>query len=105
MRISDWSSDVCSSDLTVVHQHAALVVVARIAVHMIAAAALPFFGIEIDAQVFGDQDFHENAPFLYFVIPAKRVSSAGRPGSWIPALAGMTVVGIRPWSAGCRRWR
>src|SRR3546814_4560352 len=46
-----------------------------IAVHMIAAAALPFFGIEIDAQVFGDQDFHENAPFLYFVIRSEEHTS------------------------------
>src|SRR5208337_5364775 len=44
--------------IAVVNQETAFVVVARGSVRFAAAPAFPLLGIEIDAQVFSDQDFH-----------------------------------------------
>src|SRR5207253_5870743 len=48
--------------VAVVDQQAALVVFARGAEDLVAAPALPFLGVEVDAQIFGDENLQRSSP-------------------------------------------
>src|SRR3546814_1195062 len=74
MRISDWSSDVCSSDLKPIAQH---VIVARVAVHNPEAQLAPFRAQTRDFAAQGRADLVRVAQSFARTDPRSKVARHG----------------------------
>src|SRR3546814_20658828 len=91
MRISDWSSDVCSSDLLGIAQAVLLIEEAGVRAGLLIVPGAPFVDIERDALV-GIVFVHDRRMFGDEFVHVQRVDERRGPGGLVDAGRGAVVL-------------